>query len=280
MNTSIAGWHAELALGFAHDAATERTILRERRHRGPLVVQKALHPEGATCHVIIVHPPGGIAGGDRLRIGVQLDSASHALVTTPGATRWYRSNDRPAAQAIELAVGAGACLEWLPQETIVFDDADATNALAIDLAPDATYIGWEVVCFGRRASGERMTRGRYRQRCRIVRDGKLLWDERGQFAPQGPGTRSQVAFGDATVTATLVAVAPSIASAAVDACRDAARIRMGAHAGVSRLPGGLLVARSLGGSSEEARGLMLSLWEILRPALAGKRAVTPRIWNV
>src|SRR5258706_14626091 len=109
----LASWKAELRLEFEHRAV--RTFLAKRRHDGPLVVQKPLYPEGdAVCHAIVVHPPAGIAGGDELEIGVRAAEGAHALLTTPGAGKWYRSGGAWARQRIEFDARGGACIEWLP----------------------------------------------------------------------------------------------------------------------------------------------------------------------
>src|SRR5882672_8293826 len=139
-------WKAELRLRFAAEGG--RTVLRERRSEGPLVVQKPLYPEGeAVCHAIVVHPPGGIAGGDELDLQVSAATGSHALLTTPGAGKWYRSAGPLARQSLHFDV-AGT-LEWLPRETIVFDGAHASFECTVELRNDARYIGWEVLCLGR-----------------------------------------------------------------------------------------------------------------------------------
>src|SRR2546423_14099799 len=115
-----ASWKARLSLSFARDG--NRSVLAERSHEGPLVVQKPLYPEGdAVCHAIVVHPPGGIAGGDELRLDVSAAAGAHALLTTPGAGKWYRSAGAQAKQLLSFSLQG--TLEWLPRETIVFDGA-------------------------------------------------------------------------------------------------------------------------------------------------------------
>jgi urease accessory protein len=152
------GWHAELALGF--ERRGNRTVLATRRHDGPLVVQKPFHPEGpAVCHAIVVHPPAGIAGGDTLSLHASVGERGHALLTTPGAGKWYRSTGAGAEQRVAFDVRSGATLEWLPQESIVYDRAVASLATEVRLDATATFLGWEIVCLGRVASGERFTRG-------------------------------------------------------------------------------------------------------------------------
>ena len=148
------GWQAMLDLRFGHRAG-QGSVLSHARHSGPLRVQKPLHPEGpGICHAVLLHPPGGVAGGDQLQIDVTVEPGAHALLTTPGATRWYKSQGRPAAQRVRLRVEEGAILEWLPQENMLFAGADATMALDLDLAPGARAIGWDAVVLGRYGAGE------------------------------------------------------------------------------------------------------------------------------
>src|SRR5918999_1113230 len=139
-----ASWKAYLALQFQKNHS--RTVLSENRSDGPLVVQKALYPDGPErCHAIVVHPPGGIAGGDELQLSVK--SEGNALLTTPGAAKWYRSAGSWAKQTLQFDVEGS--LEWLPRETIVFDGALAQFETIIQLGPQASYVGWEIVCLGR-----------------------------------------------------------------------------------------------------------------------------------
>src|SRR5688572_28176453 len=150
----VRSWRAELALGYERRGM--RTVLASRRHDGPLVVQKPLYPEGdAVCHTILVHPPGGIAGGDELVIDVDAGAAAHVLLTTPAAAKWYRTSGPEASQQASVRAGPGACVEWLPQETILYDGSRTRIDTTVALAADATFIGWDIVCLGRTAHGER-----------------------------------------------------------------------------------------------------------------------------
>ena len=152
-------WHAELELGYARFGDCTRPV--QRRHKGPLRVQKHLYAEGPeVCQHIIVHPPGGIAGGDRLDISAHVGPGAWAQLTSPGAAKWYRAAG-PAYQKLDLRVAAGATLEWLPQETIIFSDAQAELSTRIDLEGDARLFYWDVVALGRPASGERFDLGHF-----------------------------------------------------------------------------------------------------------------------
>src|SRR6476620_955182 len=169
-------WRAALSLGFADDGGTTRLV--ERSHFGPLRVQKPLYPEHpSVCHAIVVHPPGGVVGGDQLAIAASVGANAHAFVTTPGAAKWYRANGNRSRQALKLQVGAGAALEWLPQETIFFNGADVSLDTEVNMEADASFITADILCFGRTASGERFNHGRVAQRMQVRRGGKMVWFE-------------------------------------------------------------------------------------------------------
>ncbi len=265
----FAPWRAELALGF--ERREGRTVLAGRRHAGPLVVQKPFYPEGEeVCHAIVVHPPGGIAGGDELELHAHLDGRSHALLTTPGATKWYCSAGTRATQSVRFEVHGA--LEWLPQETIVFDGALAQTQCRVELAAGARYVGWEVLCLGRSGSGERFGRGRVRIATEIHREGKPLWLERGTIEGGGKLMTSPAGLAGHTVCGTLICCAQDLNASIVSDCRRIPGI-------ASTLLPGVLVARYLGDSSEEAKRAFVRLWSILRPAVLGREAVEPRIWR-
>ncbi len=271
-----AGWDACLRLGYEYRGA--RTVLARREHRGPLRVQRDLYPEGESiCHTIVVHPPGGVAGGDSLRIDASLGSGCAALLTTPGAGKWYGSAGPAARQRLEFEIAAGASLEWLPQETIVYDGAIADMGTRVLLNGDALYLGWDITCFGRTASGERFTRGALRTRTEVMRDGRRLWLEQGRLQGDDPLLTSPLGLAGHTVCGTLIAAGRDVDAAVLAACR-AVPAGEGAIAGLTRLPG-VCLARWLGDSTEEARGWFGEVWALLRPALNHRPAQAPRIWT-
>jgi urease accessory protein len=270
-------WQARLALGF--ERREGRSVLARREHYGPLRVQKSLHPEGPeVCHAIVLHPPAGIAGGDELDIAVDIAENAHALLTTPGAAKWYRSAGPWATQKMKFSLGEKAILEWLPQETIVFDSARAKMQTSVSLAADATFIGWEVLCLGRRASGERFDHGMLQLATSIEAEGKPLWLERGQLQGGSPLLDSPVGLAGYSVSATLLAAGHNIDAALLANCREKLGNEAESQYGITALPK-LLVARYLGHSSEAARAWFIELWKVLRPALAGREAQLPRIWS-
>ena len=270
-----AGWRARLALGFTRDDG--QTRLTRRAHEGPLVVQRPLYPEGDdVCQCIVVHPPGGIAGGDRLALTVDVGPHAHAQLTTPGAAKWYRSGGKPAEQQIHFRVADGAVLEWLPQGTIVFDDANAATTARIELEGCAAYVGWDIVCLGRTASSERFRTGEWRQRVDIVRDDALVWSERLALRGDCRLLISPAGLNGAPVFGTFVVMAATIDDPLLAACRVLAPAR--GEGAVTRLPGAL-VARYRGDASEAAQDYFAALWTTLRPHVAGRTAVRPRIWR-
>ncbi|MFW9268634.1 urease accessory protein UreD [Pseudomonas sp. NR3] len=265
-------WHAELDLGYARSGDCTRPV--QRRHKGPLRVQKHLYAEGPeVCQHIIVHPPGGIAGGDRLDISAQVGQGAWAQLTSPGAAKWYRAAG-PAYQQLSLSVAPGATLEWLPQETIVFSAAQAELSTNIDLQGDARLFYWDIVALGRPASGERFDVGHFQSWLDIRRDGQLLWHERQRIAGGDGLLDSPIGLGGDPVFATLL-VTGEIDSELLERCRS---LDHAVRGDLTQLPG-LVVARCLASEALLARGWLIELWRLLRPALLGREAVPPRIWS-
>jgi urease accessory protein len=197
-------------------------------------------------------------------------------LTTPGAGKWYRSAGPWARQRLVFAAEKDTCVEWLPQETIIFDGALAEMSAEIRLAANAVYLGWEVLCLGRIGSGERYATGECRPRTEIWRDGKLLWYERGRIEAGGLLAGSPVGLNGRSVCGTFLAAAPGVTPELVALCR--AEQAESGDAAITLLPS-LFVARYLGDSGEAARAYFTRLWRVLRPALAGCKAQEPRIWS-
>jgi urease accessory protein len=269
----VSSWRASLALEFSFE--NQKTTLSSKIHDGPLVVQKPLYPEGGeVCHAIVVHPPGGIAGGDELALQARTGEGASALLTTPGATKWYRSAGAWARQRVSLEVKG--TLEWLPQETIVFDGALGETGYEVDLSAGAGIIGWDIVCLGRTGSGERFARGMFRSSIRIRREGRLLWLERARIDGGGRLLDSPAGLGGSPVFGTLFACSLNLNQ---EFATEMRKMEPETGRGAVTLLPGILLARYLGDSTEAARRYFIALWRILRPALAGREAIEPRIWS-
>ena len=266
------GWTARLELKFA--LRENRTVLADNRHLGPLVVQRPLYPEDGVCHTCILHPPGGVVGGDRLEIDACAEAGTATLITTPGATKFYRSAGKQAVQEQRLAVHDGALLEWFPQDNIFFPGADAEISTRVDLSPQAAFMGWEIMCLGLPVNGQRFTHSRlrasqaiYRHKTPLLLDRLRVDNEDDLDRPAGlrgfPVTATFFATGCNTeILGPIQALAPREKEAlfAVTLMDD------------------LLVARYLGHSTFAARDLFIEVWTLLRPHIAGRTACPPRIW--
>lgn len=269
-------WQANLDLSFIR--REDRTLLAARSHRGPLQIQKALYPDGpGICHVTVLHPPGGVAGGDALTIAARLDSGSRVCLTTCGATKWYRCPRAGAEQQLHFVVAAGAALEWLPRENILFDGSKAGMQLDVELAPGAQFFGWEILCFGRRASGESWHCGGLRLHTRIRQGGHPLWSERANIVAGSGFDSSPVGLGGYSVSATFLAAGSDISADLLGACRAIVPSGGDSRVGVTSTPR-ILLARYLGHSSQDAFGWFTSIWGVLRPALLSQPAIAPRLW--
>ena len=273
------GWLASLDLEFA--AQGTRTVLARRSHVGPLVVQRPFYPEGDVCHVYLVHPPGGVVGGDRLELRAQVRDGAHALITTPAATKFYRSESRVASQSQDIILDA-ATFEWLPQETILFPDAYANIATRVRLTERSRFIGWEIVCYGRPASGLAYSSGRANQDFELwLNDVPLVLDH---LRLDGAGESMHSRFGLAghTTLGTLFAFPAddALLELARSACADRTLVA-GTNADcliACTKVDGVLVCRAVGSQADTLRKQLASIWSLIRPYIAGRPAVPPRIW--
>jgi urease accessory protein len=198
------GWQAELDLAFYEDKPGH-TVLRHR-HVGPLRIQKPLYPEGpGCCHAVVVHPPGGIAAGDELTMRAVIEPRAHGLITTPAATKWYGAlAGGLASQTIRFDVQG--FLEFLPAETIVFDQAHVCSRIDINIAPAGRALGWDLLIFGRSARGERFHRGCFDQTVSLQLDATPIWIDRIRLLGDDPLFRSPVGLGGHSAFSTFWAV--------------------------------------------------------------------------
>ena len=245
-------------------------------------MQRPFFPEGqAVCHVYVLHPPGGIVGGDRLRIEARVAGGAHALLTTPAATKAYRTAGPAAAQQSELAVARDGVLEWLPQETILYDGADVSLTTRVRLEGDARFLGVDFLCLGLPARREEFARGRCRQTLEIWRDGWPVLVERGRYDGGGAVHEALWGLSRAPVVGTFIASPVPAASAGVLAAirARAAELPAGDLASATILgAGAALVGRYVGPSTERASAFLRAAWADVRPALLGRAPCPPRVW--
>tara|TARA_B100000405_G_scaffold174040_1_gene121727 strand:- start:121 stop:978 length:858 start_codon:yes stop_codon:yes gene_type:complete len=268
------GWDASLSLKFARRRG--RTQIVERKHVGPLVVQRPFFPEGEICHTLLLHPPGGMVGHDKLSVNIDVGADGHALITTPGANKLYRSDRKSVTQMQALTVAADACLEWLPQALIVFDGAFAELRTTIRLGARSRFIGWEQFCLGRPAIGERFGRGRLHQVLSIkTADPNSHVSECWTVDGGSDALDAQWGLGGCPALASMYAypASPEALEIAQQATIDGA----GSMLGATRL-GELLIVRLRADDAERAQQTLEKLWERLRPVVANTPARRPRIW--
>ena len=217
--------------------------------------------------------------GDELEIGVHVGPGGRGLVTTPAAAKIYRSDGRRAAQRHRLFVASGAVLEWLPQETIVFDGALIDLDTRVDLEPGAIFVGWDAQCFGRPAIGERFTTGRCRNRFEVHVGATPLYVDRAIL--EGGSRVLSASHGLAGHCASGTMLVVGAGRPLVDVARAAlAASPSGAYASATQLgQGDVLACRYLGPSASRAREAFASVWAAVRPSVLGRVAVPPRIWS-
>lgn len=272
-------WHARLHLDYQKEA--DRTVARFR-HDGPLRILQSLYPEGDTvCHNVLVHPPGGLVGGDTLDIDIEAADGSHGLITTPGASRFYRSEGELALQRTRIRLAAGARLEWLPLEAICYSGCRAENRLTIEAAPGAELLGWDVTALGLPNAGQPFERGTYLQHIEVPG----VWLERGRIdAADHRLLQSPIGLGGHRCMASLFFVSGSpIARARRDALLAQARELLDAHglhdsAGATSPHPEVVVLRVLTPVVEPAMQLLRRVWLAWRSELWQLSAATPRIW--
>ena len=267
-------WHGCLDVAFTRTG--DRTALERRAARMPLALQRPFYPEGpSVCHALILHPPGGMVGGDRLDIMLDVNERAEALVSTPSAAKWYRGN-APALQQVTQHLAPGARLEWLPQETIVFDGADVHQQLRVELAADAVWLGWEITRFGRSARGETFASGTWRASTEVWRGNVPLWIDRQRLDGGSRLLASAYGLNGAPVIGALAWIGRALPAELVEAARAA--WKYDGDFGVTRLEHGLL-CRYRGASSADARTWFTTVWDLLRQHDGGRRACAPRIWS-
>lgn len=278
---NAAGWQGVARLSYAVEGG--RCIPTQTYTRAPLRVQRSLYPEGeALCHSVLVHTAGGLVGGDSLEIEIQAEPNSQVLITTAAASKLYGgAADLPSTQQITLTLAPQTCLEWMPQETIVFNQAHHQQTLRVNLAPSATWAGWEITRFGRSARGETFKAGQWRSHLEVWQGNQSLWQplwlDRQHLSGGSAALHSPNGLGGHPVVGSFAIVGYRPGPEQIDVLRQLwPRAQPGAI-GVTRLQSGVL-CRYRGPSSQAARRWFMAAWQHLRPHYLGREAAASRVW--
>ena len=278
-NKAQRDWLAQLRLTFG--ARQEKTILLENTHCGPLSVQRPFYPEdNGCCHTYLLHPPGGMAPGDRVHFDIAVNQHSHALLTTPAAGKIYRTDTAKhlQQQLLHADIGDQACLEWLPQETIVFTGANARIHNRFCLRGNAKLIAWDIVCLGRRASNELFDQGHCEQLIEVEDNGRLVLRERNLWSGGAALMSAPWGMANYSVAGTLMATFTSNRHQLDDWRHHLTSADIAGEWGITQ-KSSLFIARYLGQSAQACRRGFELLWQHLRPAMLKYSHCRPRIWN-
>ncbi|MDB9438504.1 Urease accessory protein UreD [Dolichospermum sp. UHCC 0315A] len=273
---TIKGWHGKLNLVYAR--CQDSTQLIYNHHQAPFKVQRPFYPEGqGICHSVILHNAGGVVGGDRLSSEIHLQPQTNALITTAAASKIYRSNGLLARQTVDIQIDAHACLEYLPQETILFNGAIYRQDVRVELAVGASYLGWEITRFGRSARGEKFLEGEMRSHTEIWQNGMPLWIDR-QIVPGSEEVfHSPHGLRDNPVVGSFVGVGFPISPEIINQARSL--IIQNSDAGVTRLQHGFL-CRYRGNSTSQVRSWFTNIWQMLRVSCLNRGNCIPRVWQI
>jgi len=271
-----AGWEALLQLNFVQKKSphSTQTVMGKSHHYGPLRVQRLFYPEGDLAHVYILHPPGGVVGGDCLKVDFTIENNAQVLSTTPGSGKFYLSAGDWALLEQRMEIKSGASLEWLPQENILFSGARLRARTRIDCQDNATFIGWDISCLGRPGSNEQFLDGAYDSRFEFYHNGTLLFVE-NQRVFDKQTLHAIAGLRGNPIQATMLAFPCDHAH--LETVRKYLETQNSELIAVTLIDG-LLVVRALGQNSEKIKQQLTQIWQVLRPVILKRFAVLPRIW--
>ncbi len=235
------------------------------------------------CHNVLVHPPSGLVGGDTLDIQVQVDAGAHALITTPGATRFYRSEQGLAQQKVSVALAPGAKLEWLPLESIAYSGCQALNQWVAQLSPGSALMAWDMLALGLPHANLAFEQGHYAQHLEI----KDMWLERAHLAASDErllnsplGLAGQRCMGTLVLAQGHALTEPERGLAlevARQVCEDSP---LKAWSGVTSPDPRIVVVRVLAPQVEAVFHLLKQVWLGWRADIWRMPTVPPRIWTM
>jgi urease accessory protein len=268
-------WEGQLALDFANRQGT--TILAQHRHKGPLRVLRPFYPEGrALCHLAIIHPPGGLVGGDSLHLEATAAEHSGVLLTTPAASKVYRSAGIMARQHTVLHMATGASLEWLPQEQILYDGAQLRQYTHIRLAKDSLFMGWELTVLGRPGCGEDFRHGSWENTLQVDLERQVIFLDIMRLAGGSPALQAAWGLRGCRVVGTCLASDPD--NVLLETWRAGLDAPQADHHWAATRIHQLVVLRYLGTNLRHARSFFAQAWRLARPLMLGRPPCIPRLW--
>lgn len=282
-------WLASLDLQLEYSA--HGTQLTKTKRCGPLTIQKAFYPEGRDCaHLYLLHPPAGIVSGDELQVNIDVQENAHTLVTTPGANRFYRARtdlsigDPKQSQITHINLADGAKCEHFPLETLVYNQANGVNNVAVRLHPNSVYCGWDMTCLGLPSSSEHFTDGLFTQLNTLHIDDVLMYHDKVVIEPASKIQQHAAGLANNTVFGTFLAYAPlaKVSQAQRAELIEKLRAVVEAHSASALMSitdiRQILVMRYLGQQAHQCKSLFIELWKLVRPLYIEKQGVQPRIW--
>lgn len=273
----VEAWQGHLDLQYG--LRDGQTRLLRSRQQSPLKVQRPFYPEDpAVCHTVMLHTAGGVVGGDRLQVQLQLQPQAQAFLTTAAASKIYRSDGLRSELRVKATLATGARLEWFPQETIAFRGAQYQNQMRVDLATGSTFVGWEITRFGRTARGEQFTAGDWRSQTEVWQDHQLQWCDR-QWLPGEEGViESPHGLGGNAIAGTLVWLGDPVAPSLLKTIRDLPKPAAG-QTGITTTQADGLLCRYRGNSTTEVRTWFADIWQMLRQKQWARSPLRLRIWG-
>ncbi len=265
-------WEAYLQLKLTQ--GEQKTRLVPLKRYGPLSVQRPFYPEQETCHVYLLHPPGGVVGGDRLELNVDVESNAKALLTTPGATKFYHSAGLYAQLKQQLKVQQHGELEFLPQENIYFPGALVQAKTSLQVNQYSHAIFWEKHCFGRPANNELFTSGKVITELEVIESGKLILTEK-QRIDSAEIKRASGMRGYA-VSGTLVIYSHRINKNLIELLKEL--VPEDGISGLTRPLDNILLVRFMGNRTTDINNYFIKLLALIRPVILQKEICYPRIW--
>jgi urease accessory protein len=269
-----------LEIGFDACPLSGRTRLAHLHQQAPL---RALFPlcTGMDLPVAVTtSTSGGFAGGDRMAMSLSVGAQASAMGTAQAAEKFYRSTGADTEIAVHLTAGPGGWLEWLPQESILFNGARLHRRVEIALAKDAEILAGDLLVFGRRARGERIAYGLVHDQWRVRVAGQLAWADSfyGEGDDLAGALQHPAALGNAGASALLVHAGPH-AAARLGLVRDLLAASNAPMRSAATCVNGILLVRWLAEESILIRPSFARLWTALRAAARGLSPALPTFWH-